>query len=380
MLSTQHAGEFLALTDGSDLNIQVRQEPWANSDTVAGITAIAVGAGTSRVEVRVRKALRVRVDGVDQPATGGFTQSALNAGAVFGVWRSQQAISTIAVIWADGSFVQVRPRDGWLDFSYQIAGLADGSKHLGLLGSADGDPGNDLRRRDGLIAEDTESGRAEFIESWRLRADESRFDYADGESTASFQIADFPRQHQAPDATALATASARCRAAGVENPAMIAACALDLAMTGNDDLLASHQAGANHLRRIAGARIHSTAIAAKPVGVSGPGFADATVILNNQLQSLRVGAGERRVFAIDVNQNDKLIAHAEPMECVDDYAGEGAGYQWFDANGKPRSVAKRSCSDLAGESVPPGRYFIVVTGPVTGSSVDVAFRPYLAQR
>ena len=160
---------------------------------------------------------------------------------------------------------------------------------------------------------------------------------------------------------------------------MIAACALDLAMTGNDTLLASHQAAADHSRRIASARVHAKTLAASAPRASGPGFAGAIVILNNELQTLRVGAGERRVFAIDVLQTDTLIAHAEPMECVDDYAGEGAGYQWFDANGKARSVAKRSCSDLSGESVPPGRYFIVVTGPATGPGIDVAFKPYLAQ-
>src|SRR6185436_1972901 len=74
--------------------------------------------------------------------------------------------------------------------------LPDDGRHIsGLLGNANGDPADDLTGRDGKpVAQDAPFAAALAAAlTWRIRADESLFDYLPGETTASFDHPGFPR-------------------------------------------------------------------------------------------------------------------------------------------------------------------------------------------
>ena len=371
----------MALHNGADMALQVRQQPWRDSESVAIISALAIGAGSSRVGVHVLPRTRILLDGVEQSTTTTFAQIALDGGAALGIWTAENSARTVAVMWSDGSLVMVRPRAGWLDFSYQISGFADATLHTGLLGSADGDPGNDFTDRDGNRSDDSEESHDRFIQSWRIGSTESLFDYAEGESTVGFQLLEFPLALSKPDPAVLAAARARCTGAGVIEPALLDACAYDLAATGEDAMLASHQAAQSQQTRLQSWRQIVRPAIVEPASTAAftPDLDSAEVIANDTLQQFDIAVGTQRVFAIEVSVPTRLQAMADPMECVDEYDGIGAGYQWFDADGRARSKARMVCSDLSGDEVVPGRYFIVVRGPSTGVAVAVSFKPYLAQ-
>ena len=372
LVSTQKAGEFWAMDSTRGLRLQTRQEPWHGSRQVAGITAIAAGVGARRLGIYVLPQARVLLDG--QPLDTGsaaFRQVDLDGGGAVGVWSKHGLPSEAAVVWPDGSHVFAHLRDGWIDFRYRIAGDADIAGQRGLLGSADGDADNDRTARDGTIAR-TDDALDAFLESWRIRADESLFDYADGTGTDTYQRLDFPHAAAAPDAAALQAAAARCRDAGVTDAALQGACAFDLAVTGDEALLASHQAAQAQMQSRPRAVAH-------PASGLAPDIAHAQAITDEEWQRVTLDAGRSRTFAVDLAQNAKLVAHPESMECVDDWDGMGAGWQWFDAQGRARSIARRACADLDGDEVGAGRYYIVVVAARDGGPASFSFRPYIVQ-
>ena len=376
-ISTQKAGEFWAMDSAHGLRLQTRQEPWRDSRQVAGISAIAAGIGTHRIGVYVLPQPHVLLDGKPL-ADGGaaFRQIDLDAGGAVGMWSRRGVPSEVAMVWPDGSHVFVHLRDGWIDFRYRIAGDADLTGQRGLLGSADGNADNDRTARDGSVVRSDDELDA-FLESWRIRPDESLFDYADGTGTASYQRLDFPQAPATPDAATLQAAAARCRAAGVIDAALQGACAFDLAITGDDALLASHRAAQWQLQAQAARR----APAATTQRASGlvPDTAAAQPIVDDDWQQVTLGAGQTRTFAIDLAHNARLVAHPADLACVEAWDGSAAGWQWFDAQGRARSAARMACADLAGDEVAAGRYYIVVAAARSGAATTFAFKPYIVR-
>jgi hypothetical protein len=110
----------------------------------------------------------------------------------------------------------------------------------GLWGNFDGDPANDLAARDGSTIP-ADSDEAEIYQtvgkSWRLTQEESLFDYATGESTATFTDLEFPREIVRVgglDQAARERAEGVCRDAGVVEPEILEDCILDIVVTGDD--------------------------------------------------------------------------------------------------------------------------------------------------
>jgi hypothetical protein len=120
----------------------------------------------------------------------------------------------------------------------------------GLLGSADGNPANDLTTRDGTVIDPNDPAIATkvydpFGASWRITQAESLFDYAPGQSTATFTKPDFPHGPatiDALDATARGKAAAACRAMGVSGEPTLTDCILDVGITGDTSYAASSAA------------------------------------------------------------------------------------------------------------------------------------------
>jgi VWD domain-containing protein len=225
----QAAGEFVASRDagggdpGGRFQLQVRQEPYPGRTDVAVNTAVAADVGGDRVEIDMTGGSpRVLVNGEPRDEVGGQLAGggALSAAdTVLG--------KLIGIAWPDGTAVTVAPIGGFgLSLSTSLAPARAGAVQ-GLFGNADGDPADDVPA--GTLYPG-------YADSWRVTPATSLFTYPAGRSTASYTDRSFPRQRPAPADTA--AAEAICRQAGVTDPAVLANCVLDVAVTGQADFAA----------------------------------------------------------------------------------------------------------------------------------------------
>lgn len=230
----QQAGEFVAVkSTGDDFQIQVRQEPWNGSRTVAVNVAAAYEIAGHRVAIYAGNPLKVTIDG--QPATLTGTATALPGGG--SIVLSAPSVPTVR--WPDGTFVSADGTSGeYLTLALSLADARRG--HItGLLGNADGSPDNDLTTRDGVVLPPSSTGQAlygDYSASWRIKQAESLFDYATGQDTGTFTDLAFPYGYVdvagLPEANRQA-AIAACQAAGIQAGPTFDACVLDVAMTGD---------------------------------------------------------------------------------------------------------------------------------------------------
>ncbi len=227
----QAAGEFvLTRQSQSGFEVQVRQQPFPGSRTVAVNTATAMAVGTDRVEVglAVDGTVRLLVNGASRPMQpvslpgGGLVELPARGG--------------VAVIWPDTSRVTVTPIGRWgLHVTAEPAPARDG-KLDGLLGDLDGTRDNDIRPRGGKpIADVTYAALyPAFADSWRVVQQSSLFTYDPGTSTATYTDRSFP-DPTVPTLPNRSAAEAICRTFGVSDPDVFAACVLDVALTGQPD-------------------------------------------------------------------------------------------------------------------------------------------------
>jgi hypothetical protein len=107
----------------------------------------------------------------------------------------------------------------------------------GMLGNFDGNPNNDVAPRGGSpITPTFDTLYPSFADSWRVSSTSSLFDYPAGESTTTFTDRNYPsRPTTAADLSAAqrSLALAACQATGLTDPADLADCTLDVAVTGS---------------------------------------------------------------------------------------------------------------------------------------------------
>ncbi|MDI1446371.1 phospholipase D-like domain-containing protein [Polyangium sp. 6x1] len=237
----QAVGEFV-LASASDRIVQIRQEPLGSSTSIALNTAVAALVGSERVSIYARPTTRLVVEGNDVPLTS-YGVVSVGSGKV--EWHDNQFLLRFGG--GEKMMVRVHPGDH-VDVELR---LPDGYQGLvtGLLGNFDGSISNEFKLRDGTPLEQPLSHEAlhdTFADSFRISQEESLFDYAPGESTATFTNLAFPSQpvsaHSLPPA-AYAAAEATCVQAGVVDPALLNACILDVAST-NDASYATVFVGA----------------------------------------------------------------------------------------------------------------------------------------
>jgi len=237
----QLAGELvLTRSTADDFEVQVRQQPWNGSQLVAVNTATAMMVDGTRVGIYLTPSgVRTLLDG-DPVSVDGAGLALPGGGSI----RHDQAGHLVVVTWADGTSLSA----SYVPGSYITIRMSLTAGRLGtlrgLLGDADGDRSDDLRTRDGdlvAVGSSPDVIHADFADSWRLGDGESLFDYAGGESTASFTDPAFPYVHvtvsDLPTAQADA-AFASCEASGVVGQTALDACALDVALSGDEDMAA----------------------------------------------------------------------------------------------------------------------------------------------
>jgi hypothetical protein len=225
----QVCGELVAVTDNHGFTIQVRQEQAAPH--IARNTAVATRVGASRVAYYGERSPQLWIDGAPAtvPATGLFLP---------GGGRIEALGGKIVVFYPGGEALTLTGTH-YVNYEVFAGSQRDASELRGALGVFDGNPANDLVTRQGDVLSSPVAFDTlvyTYAESWRISAAESLFDYLPGETTAYFQALPCiakPVNKATLPASAVASATAACQAAGITDPHVLDDCIVDVAGSGD---------------------------------------------------------------------------------------------------------------------------------------------------
>ncbi|RLC19900.1 MAG: hypothetical protein DRI57_06070 [Deltaproteobacteria bacterium] len=232
----QAVGEFLfvkSLDSDNPFEVQVRQKAWGDRTDVAITQAVAMDVASDKVGFYSDQNSVTFINGSPQKLTEG--DFILPGGG-----RINKQGSLYTVIWPEESGMVMVNNSFWgILVRVYITDLYKGQL-IGLLGNADGDPQNDINKRDGTNLGtnlDFAMLYPNYADSWRISQEESLFDYAFGETTETLTDRSFPRilarMADLPD-DARAAAEQVCLEAGISNPVLLEDCILDVALTGEE--------------------------------------------------------------------------------------------------------------------------------------------------
>ena len=206
----QAVGEFVAAS-ARGLEIQVRQAPFAGMRTVAVTSAVAMRVGAATVGFYL---------------AGGVIAVHATGSTPVERTHDRYAGDVYDVTWPDGTVASV-----WRAGAYGLVVIVAPGTEIttGLLGSHDGDPGNDV-----IDSPSFATLYPEFADRWRVTDSSSLFDYAAGQSTATFTDRSFPARAEPVAAAPGRDVAARraCELAGVTGATDLANCVLDVGLTG----------------------------------------------------------------------------------------------------------------------------------------------------
>lgn len=229
----QAAGEFVFVSDGAGVQVQVRQEPVDDSvcQAVSVNTAVSARIGGIRVSAFADDP-QVWFDGERRLLEG---LSVLDDCS-----RVFPTADGFGMIWATGEILMVSRQGGYLDLAFVPADDRAGA-YEGLLGDFDGDPLNDLRDANGGIIGVDPLAAADLYTGLRtawLAVDHGRlFEDRPDEGPGAFDRDDFPVLAEGVDGftpEAQAAAQAVCLDAGVGDGHRLRECALDVFCMGPD--------------------------------------------------------------------------------------------------------------------------------------------------
>ncbi len=246
----QGAGEYhFATSADNEVDIQVRYQPASGSDVVSVGTALAARVGENRVTALLGRQPLIQINGDPVAVQEGLGNAVGHESGVIldrhgAVHRINMGRGIVISVAAHRKFMNV----GVVSSELAIAGLG---------GSNDGNPDNEFTTRDGETVATSNSELTyeqryrQFGDSWRVEAEDSLFDYADGENTATFANLDFPQSHReldALDADARRNAEKTCREASVSAGPDFDDCLYDVGFTGDTSYAAGYvRSGANNI-------------------------------------------------------------------------------------------------------------------------------------
>jgi subtilisin family serine protease len=214
----QDGGEFVALSDGSGMQIQTRQTPVPTATWVSVNTAIAARVGAHRVTwqpslsgVPSPSGLELRVDG----AVTSLGSNGLDWGADGRVLLVGQG--TLEIDFPEGTTLMVTPH-WWANQSqwYLTVNVFHTTATQGLMG--------DIASRSWL--------ESNFADTWRVTPKTSLFDYASDASTRTFTFRPFPKSKIPPiNPDNLAMAERVC--GKLRDKISNRSCVFDVAVTGD---------------------------------------------------------------------------------------------------------------------------------------------------
>ena len=237
----QAVGEFVLAHSnivGDNFDIQLRLAPFRSGSSASVITEVALQIGADRVTFGLDRATTVWLDGVPSTVSAGSPVLKLAGGTV-----TSLSDSTFKVTWATGETATIT-KD--LDYFNVIDGVpvTQFGAFSGLQGENEGQA-NDFQLADGTVLPQPLTASTlygAYANSWRVSQATSLFDYAPGETTDTFTDRSFPHapvQLSDLPADVRARAMAAVAAAGITDPGIAAAAALDYVTTGDPSFIAA---------------------------------------------------------------------------------------------------------------------------------------------
>lgn len=237
----QSVGEFtLAASLDDSFLVQSRQTAYPGSTAVSVNTAAAANVAGDKVGIYLTTGQTAKVDvhvnGKTVPVAAGDTKLP-KGGLLTRTGDGPAAVYTLT--WPDGSRLYAAAIGPYgLKLDVAVADTRKGRLN-GLLGDFDGTAANDLDAGGGRtlpLPAPTADVHGTYADHWRVKQEKSLFDYAPGQSTATFTDRNFPRASaDSKTVSGRAQAEATCRAAGVTDPQLLESCILDVALTGHSE-------------------------------------------------------------------------------------------------------------------------------------------------
>jgi hypothetical protein len=228
----QGAGEFTAATSTTgDLTVQIRQQPFGTSRTVAVNTAFAVAAGPTHLGFYLDNGTIVVRRG---PAVAAIPigVTTLPGGASVRHTDALPQGDSYDVTWADGTDLMVWRAGTWGLVARLTPSPARRGTMSGLFGDDDGTPTDDLAPRGGGTPVTADALYPAYADGWRIAATSSLFVYPPGQSADTFTDRAFPAKSVPLTAAQIAAVEPACDAVGITDPTELADCELDVAATG----------------------------------------------------------------------------------------------------------------------------------------------------
>jgi RHS repeat-associated protein len=225
----QGAGEYtLVKSTTDDFEIQTRQEPWNNSNSVTINTAAVIQLGGQKIGFYLDDPNPVRINGV-----------AVNIpdGALYGIGQTLIARSGVAynIFSANGDTIELTLTN-CISLSISLADNRKGNV-VGLLGDYNNSLNNEFALRDGTVIGSSLSQQdlyGRYSNSWRIAQSDSFFNYAVGQTTDTFTNLNFPLGFVNITPQALAAATQIAKNAGITDPILLQNAIYDLVISNND--------------------------------------------------------------------------------------------------------------------------------------------------
>ncbi|NJS12868.1 MAG: hypothetical protein HC789_22085, partial [Microcoleus sp. CSU_2_2] len=293
----QTVGEFtLVKSTTDDFEIQTRQQPWGNSQSVSINTAIAIESDGQRIAFYAGETLSILINGKD----ANIPDDGLYAVGQNLITRSgkQYRITT-----ANNDLIIIDNRGSFLNINVGLADNRQG-KVVGILGNDNGTKNDEFALRDGTVIGGTISTQqlyGEYANSWRITQPTSLFDYPSGQDTNTFTDLTFPQNIVT--STTLTpqqrtAAEEIARNAGITDPDVLEDVILDIAITDGDPEFIE---GATTQQRLETVNYPNTLI--NPEGVGNEHLLTANAIISNTIRFTNENAqGSTPIAKVTITQ------------------------------------------------------------------------------
>ncbi|MCW9679746.1 VWD domain-containing protein [Dolichospermum planctonicum UHCC 0167] len=297
----QTVGEFtLVKSTTDDFEIQTRQQPWGNSTSASANSAIAIKIGGQRIAIYANQTNPLLING---------TAVTLPDGGLYAVGQNLiiRSGSQYSIVTANNDLILVNNRGTWLNINLGLADNRQG-KVVGLLGNFNDNRNDDFALRDGTVIGGTITDQqlyGDYANSWRITQANSLFDYASGQTTATFTDLTFPRNiittaSLTPEQRAAAEQIARN--AGITDPSVLEDVILDIHLSnGNTEFIQGAISGATDQQRIETVSAPNTLI--NPDGLGTQHYLTAGAVIPYTIRfSNNAAAGTTPVAQVTITQ------------------------------------------------------------------------------
>ncbi len=297
----QTVGEFtLVKSTTDDFEIQTRQQPWNNSTSASANTAISIQSGGQRIAIYANQTNPLLING---------TAVTLPEGGLYAVGQNLiiREGSEYSIVTANNDLILVNNRGTWLNINLGLADNRQG-KVVGLLGNFNDNRNDDFALRNGTAIGGTITNQrlyGDYAASWRINQATSLFDYASGQTTATFTDLSFPSNiitaaTLTPEQRAAAEQIARN--AGITDPDVLEDVILDIFVSnGNTEFIQGALNGATDQQRIETVSAPNTLI--NPDGFGTQHYLTAGAVIPYAIRfSNNAAAGTTPVAQVTITQ------------------------------------------------------------------------------